>query len=145
MDKYANCGTILPKVCNLTNHEKSGDISAPVQCQARINLRFEEKIWYSCNLDVFCDKGMAIPQTVGLAFFGLFFALFGFLLKFSSGNPALNDKRLERRYKIAEKIHLSGNKQNETIVKAEWAKSLSITKLFYSRIVLRMPICEFRF
>jgi len=64
-----------------------------------------------------------------LAFFGLFFALFGFLLKFSPGNPALNDKRLERRYKIAKKIHISGKKQNETIVKAEWEKSLSIYKI----------------
>jgi len=44
MDKYANYGTILPKVCNFTNHEKSGKISAPVQCQARFNLNFEEKI-----------------------------------------------------------------------------------------------------
>jgi len=45
----------------------------------------------------FCDKGIAIPQVkfgffsglqmVGLAFSGLFLALFCFLLKFSSGNP----------------------------------------------------------
>jgi len=44
MDKCANCGIIIPKVCNFTNHEKSGKISAPVQCQARFNLNFEEKI-----------------------------------------------------------------------------------------------------
>jgi len=46
----------------------------------------------------FCDKGIAIPQKrfgFFLAFeqcvwpfFDLFLALFGFLLKFSSGNPA---------------------------------------------------------
>ena len=24
IDQHATCGTILPKVCNLTNHEKSG-------------------------------------------------------------------------------------------------------------------------
>ena len=23
LDQYANCGTTVPKVCNLTNHEKS--------------------------------------------------------------------------------------------------------------------------
>jgi len=73
MDQYANCGTIVPKVCNLTKHEKP-----------------------ESNLDVFCDKGRAIPQTkfdLFLAFqsvwtlSGLFFALFGFLLKLSSCNP----------------------------------------------------------
>ena len=57
----------------------------------------KKKIWYSCNLDVFCGKGMAIPQIkfgFFLAFkqsvwpvFGLFIVLFGFLLKFSSDNP----------------------------------------------------------
>jgi len=97
MDKYANCGTILPKVCNFTNHEKSGKISAPVQCQARFNLNFEENFFDILNFDVFCDKEMAIPQ-IKFGFFlafkqsvwpfsGLFSALFGFLLKFSSGNP----------------------------------------------------------
>jgi len=44
MDQYANCGTILPKVCNFTNHEKSGKINAPGQCQARSN-NFEEFIF----------------------------------------------------------------------------------------------------
>jgi len=75
----ANCGIILPKLCNFTNHEKSGKISASVQCQARFPLNFEENLFlYSCNLDIFCDKRMAIPQiklvfsgllTVGLALF----------------------------------------------------------------------------
>jgi len=48
----------------------------------------------------FCDKGMAIPQ-IKFGFFlafkqsvwpfsGLFLALFGFLSKFSFGNPAEN-------------------------------------------------------
>jgi len=46
----------------------------------------------------FCDKGTAIPQTRIVffvafkqpvwPFYGLHLALFGFLLKFSSGNPA---------------------------------------------------------
>jgi len=35
MDRYANRGIILLKLCNFTNHEKSGKISALVQCQAR--------------------------------------------------------------------------------------------------------------
>jgi len=30
MDQYTNCGTILAKVCNFTNHENTGKISAPV-------------------------------------------------------------------------------------------------------------------
>jgi len=38
IDHYANCGPAEPKVC----HEKSGKISAPVQCQARFNSNFEE-------------------------------------------------------------------------------------------------------
>jgi len=41
MDKYANWGAMLPNVCDFTNHEKSGQISAPVQCQTRFNLNFE--------------------------------------------------------------------------------------------------------
>jgi len=45
MDQYGNRGTILAKVCNFTNHEKSGKISAPVQCQARVNLNFKENIF----------------------------------------------------------------------------------------------------
>ena len=97
--RWISMQTVAPlyQVCDVTNQEKSGTISASVQCQARFSLNFEEKFWYSCNLDVFCDKRMAILQikfgyfsgleTVGLAFFGLFFALFGFLLEFSSGNP----------------------------------------------------------
>jgi len=43
---YANCGIILPKLCNFTNHVKSGVISAPVQCQARFNLNFEEFFFF---------------------------------------------------------------------------------------------------
>jgi len=98
IDLYANCLHYLRRVCNFTNHEKSRKISAPVQCQARFNLNFEEKnFWYACNLRVFCDKGMAIPH-IKFGFFlafkqlvwpfsGLFLALFGFLLKFPSGNP----------------------------------------------------------
>ena len=61
-DQYANCGTTIPKMCNFTNHEKSGKISAPVQCHARFNLNFKENFFDIHNLDVFCDKGMAIPQ-----------------------------------------------------------------------------------
>jgi len=45
MDQHANCGTILSKVCNFTNHEKSGKISAPVQCQARFNPNLKENIF----------------------------------------------------------------------------------------------------
>jgi len=57
VDQDANCRTVVPKVCNFTKHEKSGKISASVQCQARFNLNFEEKLFaYACNLDVFCDK-----------------------------------------------------------------------------------------
>jgi len=41
MDQYANYGTIVPSVCNFINHEKSGKISTPIQCQARFNLNFE--------------------------------------------------------------------------------------------------------
>jgi len=45
MDQYANCDTIVPKACDFTNHEKSGKISAPVQCQARFNPKFEENFF----------------------------------------------------------------------------------------------------
>jgi len=38
MDQYANCGTSLPKVCNFTNHEKSGKISAPVTAKKDLIL-----------------------------------------------------------------------------------------------------------
>jgi len=99
-DQYANCCTIVRRVCNFTNHEKSRKISASVQCQARFNLNFEEKNFDMLVICVFCDKGMAIPHIklgVFLAFkqsvwpfSGLFLALFGFLLKFSSRNPDFN-------------------------------------------------------
>ena len=42
MNRYANRDIILPKLCKFTNHEKSKKISAPVQCQARFNLNFED-------------------------------------------------------------------------------------------------------
>jgi len=71
MDQCENCGTILPKVRNFTNHEKSGKINAPVQCQARFNLNFEENFLYILSV---------------WPFYGLFLALFSFSLKFSSGN-----------------------------------------------------------
>jgi len=50
MDRYANRGIILPKLCNFTNHEKSGkiSISAPVQCQAIFNFHFKEN-FFGCN------------------------------------------------------------------------------------------------
>jgi len=83
MDQHANCGTILSKMCNFTNHEKSGKISAPVKCQARFNLNLKKIFLYSCNLDVFCDKGMTMPQIKFGCFlwtlnsrFGLFLAFF---------------------------------------------------------------------
>ena len=57
----------------------------------------KKKFWCSCDLDVFVPKEqqyckqslaflLAFKQSVW-PLFGLFFALFGFLLKFSSGNP----------------------------------------------------------
>ena len=91
MDKYANCGTILTKVCNFTNHEKSGicgkkDVGRSVfQYKAKQDLILISKrnFWCSCNLDVFCDRGMAILQ-IKFGFFsgllnsrlGLFWPLF---------------------------------------------------------------------
>jgi len=77
-------------------------ISRSMKSQARSVLQYNAKQdliliskkqnWYSCNLDVFCDKGIAILQSLPFFWplnsqFGLFFffALFGFLLKFSSG------------------------------------------------------------
>jgi len=45
MVQYANCGTILAKVYNFTNHETTGQISAPVQCQARHNHNFKENVF----------------------------------------------------------------------------------------------------
>jgi len=53
VDQYANCGTIVPKVCNLPNHGNSEKHQywAPVQGQARLNLSFGENLlWYICNL-----------------------------------------------------------------------------------------------
>jgi len=40
MDQYANCGTIVSKVCNLTNHEKSKkhQVWVPMQSQARLSF-----------------------------------------------------------------------------------------------------------
>ena len=50
-NQHANCGTILPKVCNFINHEKSGKIRSSVQCQERFNLKFKEKnCWFRCFL-----------------------------------------------------------------------------------------------
>jgi len=47
MEHNANYRTVVPKVCNFTNHEKSRKISAPVQCQAGFNLNFEDNFfWY---------------------------------------------------------------------------------------------------
>jgi len=45
MDQYANCDTIVPKVCNFTKHGKSEKIGGPVQCQARLNPNFEENVF----------------------------------------------------------------------------------------------------
>ena len=46
MDQCAKCGTILSKVCNLTDHEKSEKYRewASVQGEARHNLDFENKL-----------------------------------------------------------------------------------------------------
>jgi len=117
-DQYANCGTTVPKVCNFTNHEKSGKISVPAQCHERFNLNFKENFFDILNLDVFCDKGMAIPQ-IRFGFFlafeqyvwpfsDLFLALFGYLLKFSSGNPA----RGRQQQLISLQVRLSASFSN---------------------------------
>ena len=89
---------LLHAECAISQTEKSRKISAPVQRQAIFNLNFEEKIGYACNLCALCDKGMAILhikcgfflafKQVVWPFSGVFLALFGFLLKFSSSdNP----------------------------------------------------------
>jgi len=43
MDQYANCDTIVPKVCNFTKHEKSGKISAPVNAKQDLILISKKK------------------------------------------------------------------------------------------------------
>ena len=106
MDKYANCGTILPKVCNFTNHEKSRKISAPAQCQARIILISKKNFFYSYYLNVLFVTKEGQYHKYSLAFFltfeqsiwpfsDLLLALFGFLLKFSSGNPVQGCKQYQ--------------------------------------------------
>jgi len=70
MDKYANRGTILPKVCNFTNHEKSGRSVLQYNAKQDLILISKRNFLCSCNLDVFCDRGMAILQIK----FGFFLA-----------------------------------------------------------------------
>ena len=99
MDQYANCGTILPKVCNFTNHEMSGKITAPVQCQARFNFNIEYIFLISCNLCFLWHRNgnaatkfgffQAFQQLVW-PFSGLFLALF--LLKKSTFFSRQTDK-----------------------------------------------------
>ena len=71
---------------------------APVQAQARLNRDLKKIIIILVFKDMFCcDKGIAMPRTkfgffLGLKysvwpFSGLVLALFGFFLRFSSGNP----------------------------------------------------------
>jgi len=45
MDQYANYGTIVPNVWNVTDHEKSEKHQwwAPVQGQTKLNLNFEDE------------------------------------------------------------------------------------------------------
>jgi len=50
IDQYANCCTIVPKVCNFTNHEKSKKISAPEQCNAKQDLILISKNFFDMLL-----------------------------------------------------------------------------------------------
>jgi len=105
IDQHANCCTIVRRVCNFTNHESQGRSVLQYNAKQDLILISKKKFWYACNLCVFCDKGMAIPH-IKFGFFlafkqlvwpfsGLFLALFGFLLKFSSGNPACRQCRFQ--------------------------------------------------
>jgi len=80
-----------------------------LQCQNRLNLKFEKNSYDILVIHMFvCDKGMTIPQiTLGFfqvfnqsvwPFSGLILALFGFLLKFSSGNSGAGCKTCERMF-----------------------------------------------
>ena len=96
IDQYANCCTIVSKLCNFTNHEKSRKISASVQCQARFNLTFQKQIFDMLVIQMFfVTMAWQYRNKVWPFFwplkirFRLFLALFRFLLKFSSVNPAL--------------------------------------------------------
>jgi len=65
----AHCGIIVPKVCHLTNHEKSEKRQerAPVQGQARLIFN-PKKIYCAIPIiySVFYDKGITIPQKFWL-------------------------------------------------------------------------------
>jgi len=66
---------LYPK-CAISQTMKSRKTSAPVQCQARFDLNFEENFFdIRVILIFFCDKGMAIPQIK-----------FGFFLAFKQPN-----------------------------------------------------------
>jgi len=56
MDQYTNCGTILAKVCNFTNHEKTGKISAPVSAKQDFIFISKKMFFDIFNLDVFVTK-----------------------------------------------------------------------------------------
>jgi len=79
MDQYANCGTVVLKVYNLTKHEKSEKHQewAAVHGQARLNLNIETTFWLrSCNLGVFLwKKNSNATSNVWLFRFGFFFTV----------------------------------------------------------------------
>jgi len=69
MDQSANCGAIVPKVCNFMNHGKTEKHQerVPVQGRARLNLNLRK---FSSNIIIqvpFYDKGIAMPPKVGLS------------------------------------------------------------------------------
>jgi len=53
MDQYTNCCTILAKVCNFTNHEKTGKTVSAKQDLILISKKMFFDIF---NLDVFVTK-----------------------------------------------------------------------------------------
>ena len=57
MDRYANCGTIVTKVCNLTKHEKPEKHRYWTQCKIKQGLsQFRIKFLIKCfSLNVFWD------------------------------------------------------------------------------------------
>ena len=94
--RWISAQTVAPfyPKCAISQTMKSqGRPVLPHNAKQDLILISKKQFWYSCILDVFYDKGMEIPQ-IKFGFFLAFkqsvwpfFALFGFLLIFSCGNP----------------------------------------------------------
>jgi len=82
VDQYTNSGTISAKLCNFTNHEKTGKISVPVSAKQDLIFISKKMFFDIFDLDVFVAKEWQYRKKSLFFFwplnrhFGLFLAAF---------------------------------------------------------------------